>query len=454
MASLEAHSTELWNWWAAAVPGVSDWAAWLNDVAGQLLRQAGPVRVRVAKTNLVEPGLPAERIAFDGPSLGIGRAAENGIVLAESTVTRQHARLRRAGDSVLLEDLGSAMGTLVNGTRLAPMVPVEMTDGDVFVIFPHRFEVAVEREWVAGEGVRLSESRPEAASWAEFSEALPAGWNALSLDVSPLERCAALAVSPDCLRLLTAAVLAPIEDAGDWLPSNEAIVELVLLAALERANRDLAFPFQVSMGRMRRRARIAGKARGIAVSAVMDVAGFRSGLRVFLPFDLLRAMRERWTPRTRDGLAGRASWRFPFSAGHVELTREEQASIERGDVVIYTAEPALLLPGDDRRGYRADWDGGGRVRLSDRFDRRLGMADAVGARMSFDDLPVRVQVLVDEHEMTFAEAERLAPGALIELNRDPRDPVTLAVNGRVIGSGELVEVDGRLGVKILSWSER
>jgi type III secretion protein Q len=70
----------------------------------------------------------------------------------------------------------------------------------------------------------------------------------------------------------------------------------------------------------------------------------------------------------------------------------------------------------------------------------------------FHDLPLRFQVVVDEHEMTLAEAEQIAPGAVVDLHRDPREPVRLAVNGRVIGTGELVEIEGRLGVRILSWS--
>ena len=78
----------------------------------------------------------------------------------------------------------------------------------------------------------------------------------------------------------------------------------------------------------------------------------------------------------------------------------------------------------------------------------------VNEPVTFQNLPVRVQVVVDEHELTLAQAETLAPGAVLDLNRDPRDPVRLAVNGRVVGTGELVEVEGRLGVKILAWSKR
>jgi type III secretion system YscQ/HrcQ family protein len=424
----------LWNWHAAAFPGVVDWTVWLADVAGQMVRQPGPTTVRVLKTNLVEPELPAERICFDGPALGIGRAPENGVVLTESTITRQHARLRRRGDSILLEDLGSAMGTIRNGSKLTPTVPVEVGHGDEFVVFPHRFQLEVQREWVVGGGVRVSEAHSDAATWEEFRKALPMGWRGVRVTVEPLCGSAALAAPRD-------------------FPSpSEAAIEDMLLAALDRANRDLAFPFQFSVGPLSLCPRIEDDARGIVSSAVLDLAGIRGAIRLFLPFELLRRMQERWTPRPPDALAEKASWRFPFSAGHVDLNAEERRSIDPGDVVLYCAEPALLFPGDDRLGYRADWDNGGHARLHDQFDRRLAMSDS--DPVSFQDLPVRVQVLVDEHELTLAQAELLAPGAVLDLDRDPCDPVRLAVNGRVVGTGELVEVEGRLGVKILEWSKR
>ena len=42
----------------------------------------------------------------------------------------------------------------------------------------------------------------------------------------------------------------------------------------------------------------------------------------------------------------------------------------------------------------------------------------------------------------------LAPGTILDLNRDTTSSVRLAVNGRTVGEGELVEIDGKLGVRI------
>jgi flagellar motor switch/type III secretory pathway protein FliN len=54
--------------------------------------------------------------------------------------------------------------------------------------------------------------------------------------------------------------------------------------------------------------------------------------------------------------------------------------------------------------------------------------------------------------MTLAELNRLTPGSIVELDREKTEAVQLAVNGKITGTGELVEIDGRLGVRIASWT--
>ena len=67
-------------------------------------------------------------------------------------------------------------------------------------------------------------------------------------------------------------------------------------------------------------------------------------------------------------------------------------------------------------------------------------------------LPVRLHVVVGEKELTLAEMENLVPNTILELGTGKADPVRLVVNGKTMGEGELVEVEGKLGVRILSWS--
>lgn len=67
-------------------------------------------------------------------------------------------------------------------------------------------------------------------------------------------------------------------------------------------------------------------------------------------------------------------------------------------------------------------------------------------------LPVRLHVVLGQVDLSLADISRMMGGTVLELDKGKSDPVYLAVNGRILGSGELVEVDGKLGVRITGWS--
>ena len=66
------------------------------------------------------------------------------------------------------------------------------------------------------------------------------------------------------------------------------------------------------------------------------------------------------------------------------------------------------------------------------------------------DVPINVVVELGRVELTADEVIRLRNGHLMELGRSPADPVDLVVSGKLLARGELVEIEGNLGVKILS----
>lgn len=75
--------------------------------------------------------------------------------------------------------------------------------------------------------------------------------------------------------------------------------------------------------------------------------------------------------------------------------------------------------------------------------------DAARSGFDADVLPVRLQFVAGEVEIPFGELSRIAPGYVIDLKRAVHGHVEVRANGRAIGTGELVEVDGRAGVRIL-----
>lgn len=64
----------------------------------------------------------------------IGRREGNDLTLAFPFVSGRHCRVFRHGSRLLVEDLGSTNGTLVNGEVLAPQTPHALRPGDVIQI--------------------------------------------------------------------------------------------------------------------------------------------------------------------------------------------------------------------------------------------------------------------------------------------------------------------------------
>ncbi|HNS85896.1 MAG TPA: flagellar motor switch protein FliN [Parvularculaceae bacterium] len=65
---------------------------------------------------------------------------------------------------------------------------------------------------------------------------------------------------------------------------------------------------------------------------------------------------------------------------------------------------------------------------------------------SIYDVPVRVTAVLGKKRMNVADLMRLDAGAVIELDRRVGEPIDLYVNDKLIARGELVLVDGVLGV--------
>ena len=83
---------------------------------------------------MVEGDAVASVVLADGTRIGVGddpvtlgRASDCNVVLADPTVSKRHAELRRQGTEIVLIDLGSTNGTKVNGAGIRERA---LADGD------------------------------------------------------------------------------------------------------------------------------------------------------------------------------------------------------------------------------------------------------------------------------------------------------------------------------------
>jgi type III secretion system YscQ/HrcQ family protein len=65
-------------------------------------------------------------------------------------------------------------------------------------------------------------------------------------------------------------------------------------------------------------------------------------------------------------------------------------------------------------------------------------------------IPVQLSFDLGQKTLSFNEVRQLRPGYVLELNSQLPEIVQIRSQNRILGHGELVEVNGRLGVRILN----
>jgi len=143
-----------------------------------------------------------------------------------------------------------------------------------------------------------------------------------------------------------------------------------------------------------------------------------------------------------------------FEAGSTVLDRQELAGLEPGDLVLlddcWLAGGEMTVAAGAGLAFRA--------RLEERtltVTQPLGPvmaepANTPAAGDAAERVPVRLTFDLGERSMTVAELRELKPGYTFDLGRDLRRAVAIRAQGQLIGEGELVEIDGTLGVAITS----
>lgn len=65
------------------------------------------------------------------------------------------------------------------------------------------------------------------------------------------------------------------------------------------------------------------------------------------------------------------------------------------------------------------------------------------------DIPVQVVAVLGRKSVSVKDLLELKSGSIVDLEKLPNEPVEILAAGKVVAKGELVTVDGRLGIRIL-----
>jgi flagellar motor switch protein FliN/FliY len=66
----------------------------------------------------------------------------------------------------------------------------------------------------------------------------------------------------------------------------------------------------------------------------------------------------------------------------------------------------------------------------------------------FADIPLKITVLLGQRQMKVRELLQLRPDSLVELPKSAGENVDIVINGRLVGYGEVLEMEGSAGVRL------
>lgn len=202
------------------------------------------------------------------------------------------------------------------------------------------------------------------------------------------------------------------------------------IAALNPANGDTVYASLDTDGLgLMLLASLVGRAEPAANGADLDAVPVRIGARLGwtdLPAAELRGLQARDTIFLDHYLVSPEGELWLAAGGQGLRVRREQSSylVTQGWTSLMTETPQL--PADAEPG-------------------------AATAPFDMDAIPVRLTFELGERHLTLGELRMLQPGETFDLERPLADgPVIVRANGALLGTGELVEIDGRIGVTLRS----
>jgi len=174
-------------------------------------------------------------------------------------------------------------------------------------------------------------------------------------------------------------------------------------------------------------------AGALGVELAISAGGVAGRGRLLVPPAALEALRGP-PDANAAGLALRVG--ASVRAGSAALDEAEISALSPGDVVLVEAfdRAALVLPGGARIAGRAG---------AEAFQVEGEMKDRTAG------IPIALEVELARVEVSLGELARLEPGAVLPLALDRRGRVALRAGERTVARGELVDVEGAVGVRIL-----
>jgi len=404
----------------------------------------------------------------------------------------------------------SANGTFLNGKQIPPRTPVPLSNGDNISLYPFQIAFGLghtlssEDTHIDFKVINLSE-----LSFAEVARKLAAPVPLAVIGVEPAGRKALLELDPNFIIGMTDLIFGSEGNTGGKLLRSLSnievgVIEFLLLRVIKAISDTMAEFASVTMrleqlliqgGQVLKNPEAIAEPHEPVLQAVMRtaVAELCGHMNLYLPYGLLKNAGDN-TGSDRNKLELLGKWlpmmrtvktELVAEIGEIRLSSAELSSLEPSDIILlqnvgikynggeFSGEINLRLGLWGETCFRGDIineEGAMKVILNsvcrnprahkreEKMEENPRITEPVG-HVSDEDLsqsadyvqsvPVTVVVELGRRNITISDVTRLRIGQIIDLQRLPTEPVDLTIDGKIIGKGELVDVDGELGVRIL-----
>ncbi len=457
-----------------------------SDALPRMLRAAGETllsydiysELDVEFSLLVKPVGEAGKphfFRFNRPPVGLGRIPENHVCLKSPLVSKKHAEIVLRGTEFCLRDLNSNNGTYLNQVKLNPETEVLLKNDDVIKIEP--FEIVVGLSADAAKrplGITLAGAR-------HVRDGNAAGQIQIYFEMHPSQFTGAVLLDRTAAKWMVHKITTGQKEGVEWTEIESGLMEFLscrMLAVLNPFLQGSRLLFQSVetepdafsewRGKQQRLVCLPMIARG-EIGTVCAL--------VYLPDSVMNPVPPRSDVRSFLASAPWIKSRTYFfwiqlgvsllQPGQISLLEEGDIILmDRADVVLDRGRPrgkVTLRSGQLQRGAirgSLDYTVSGSLAIAVESLYQEGLKRMTETNKKLDPqgespdglvagLEIPVTVELARLSFTLEEVSSLKEGQIIELEKGQPELVDLSIDGKIIANGKLVDVEGKLGVRLL-----
>lgn len=419
-----------------------------------------------------------QQYRFPNPNILLGRANDNDVVLKSPLVSKKHAEVFRRGVEYYLKDLNSNNGTNLNDVKLAPGSDVSLRNEDMIRIDPFEVVIGLPEEVVRHSlSILLSSIRVA-------KENRMKGHICVFFQIQPANQVGALLIEQQVARWMVQKIITGQRDNSilPWTEIETGFLEYLSARLLSTINPLLqnsrSMLQSVEMDESVFKTWLSNQSEPVELAFTSDTEIGIAYVFLYLPQQMFS--NDGSIPGISDFL-NRAGWmrKLPYSfsvnLGASYLSADQISLLESGDIILLDRAQIQLKDGKPA----------GKAEMrSDRLRRgsisgSLGYGDDKNAKLTIEALfeeglkamsdankkaegqqtnanegvlsSIEIPVIVEFARLNFTldELSVMKQGQIIEISKSQPDVVDLSVDGKIIANGKLVDVEGKLGVRIL-----